>query len=245
MRQKIESEAGQPAVLNRAWSYVNATGIEVLRVARFDLEDGDKQYRPVHPTKAGWKIGDPSGLLPLYRLLEIPKSGRVYICEGEKAADAAWTIGLPATTSAHGSAAAEKTDWRPLAGMEVVILPDADEPGGRYAHDVAVILAKLDPPGRVRTLEGPGLPEGGDVVEYIEAHPDDGVEYIAGCIGTLADARPIMLASDLIGGPVLVNMADVEPCEIQWLWPGKSAVENGIGSFGIAPYMLSTVMVQI
>lgn len=65
---------------------------------------------------------------PLYRLPEIGDA-RVFVCEGEKAADRARSIGLNATASANGSKAANKTDWRPLAGRKVHILPDNDEPG--------------------------------------------------------------------------------------------------------------------
>jgi hypothetical protein len=61
---------------------------------------------------------------PLYRLPEIPSAPRVIVTEGEKAADAARCLGFVATTSAGGSGAATKTDWRPLAGKEVWILPD-------------------------------------------------------------------------------------------------------------------------
>jgi hypothetical protein len=38
-------------------------------VGRFDAADGGKTYRPVHGRSDGsWAIGDPAGLLPLYRL---------------------------------------------------------------------------------------------------------------------------------------------------------------------------------
>ena len=37
-----------------------------------------------------------------------------------------------------------KADWSPLAGRRVLIWPDADEPGAKYAGDVARILHGLD-----------------------------------------------------------------------------------------------------
>jgi hypothetical protein len=47
------------------------------------------QFRPVHPVKKGWKLGDPPGLPPLYRADELPAGDTVvWVCEGEKAADA-------------------------------------------------------------------------------------------------------------------------------------------------------------
>ena len=70
----------------------------------------------------------------------------IVVCEGEKAADAAARI-FPksiATTSSGGAQAADKTDWTPLAGRRVLIWPDNDEAGGKYAREVAAILAALE-----------------------------------------------------------------------------------------------------
>jgi hypothetical protein len=62
----------------------------------------------------------------------------VVICEGEKSADAAARL-LPAyvsVTSPNGSKSAAKADWRALAGRHVILWPDADEAGDKYAKDV-------------------------------------------------------------------------------------------------------------
>ena len=92
--------------------------------------------------------------------------------EGEKAADAARSLGFTATTSAGGSQAAGKTDWRPLAGKEVWILPDNDAPGRKYADTVAGILAKLTPTAVVKVVELPDLPDRGDFADWIDDHSD-------------------------------------------------------------------------
>ena len=63
----------------------------------------------------------------------------VVICEGEKAAEAAAAI-FPksiATTSSGGAGAAAKTDWTPLARRSVLIWPDHDAAGEKYAREVA------------------------------------------------------------------------------------------------------------
>ena len=125
------------------WTYTDPAGSDVFAVARFNTPRG-KQYRPFHKAPGGWIIGDPPAPLPLYRLPDLADHERVFVVEGEKAADAAWGIGLPATTAAHGTQGARKTDWSPLAGREVVILPDADEPGRAYAQIVAEIVEKLN-----------------------------------------------------------------------------------------------------
>lgn len=112
-------------------------------VLRFDYGDG-KTCRPAHRNAKGWHIGDPDGLLPLYRLGELPPDGTVFVVEGEKDCDAAWSLGLPSVTSAHGSKSARKTDWSPLQGRNCVILADADEAGRKYADTVASLLYTLD-----------------------------------------------------------------------------------------------------
>lgn len=235
------------AAMAGTWGYRDARGAEVMCVARFDREDGGKEFRPVHATKAGWKIGDPSGPLPLYRLNQLPADGRVWICEGEKATDAAVGLGLAATTSAHGSAAAEKTDWGPLAGRDVVILPDHDEPGAKYARAIARITVKLG--ARVKIVKLPGLPNGGDVVEYIGARDSMESEWIAQSIAVLADATPFINRSDVLGGAVLRCLADIEPESIAWLWPGRYALGKlsliggvpGVGKSWLSLYIAAAI----
>lgn len=202
------------AELTRVYEYHVCGGGLLFCVVRFDWSGG-KTFRPVHLHKNEWREGDPSGLLPLYRVDELPDTGPIYSLEGEKAVDAARVENLPAITSAHGSSAAEKSDWTPLAGREVVILPDHDEPGAKYARTVATILVKLNPPARVKIVNLPGLPEGGDIVEFLAA---GGTREQ---IESLTAAAPIIDPVELIGGPVMTCLADVEPCEVKWLWPGR------------------------
>jgi hypothetical protein len=111
---------------------------------------------------------------PLYRLPELPDAGRVFVLEGEKCADLVCRLGLTATTSSEGAQAAHKTDWSPLAGKDVVILPDRDKPGEDYAAAVLALLRRLDPPPRVRVVRLPGLLDHQDVEQWLAAQPHDG-----------------------------------------------------------------------
>ena len=83
---------------------------------------------------------------------------RVYVTEGEKAADAAQFIELTATTSPHGAKSTGKADWSSLAGKEVILLPDEDEAGRKYADEVARNLAELEPAPTVKLIELDNLP---------------------------------------------------------------------------------------
>ena len=159
-------------------------------MARFDKPDGSKEFRPASRNEHGWVLSDPAGSLPLYRLNEIPPTGPVIVTEGEKCADAAWSIGLPAVTSPHGARSAGKADWSALGGRDVIILPDNDEAGRSYAAEVARILTSLDPPAQVKVVELPDLPVSGDVVDYLDNQKNVEPERLRARILKLAEAVP-------------------------------------------------------
>jgi hypothetical protein len=165
---ELERTHGKQSAL---WTYHNAQGEPVGVVVRWDKPSG-KHIRPVARHADGWRIGAMPEPRPLYGLPDLVAANRVIVTEGEKAADAARALGFVATTSAGGSQAAGKTDWRPLAGREVWILPDNDMPGRRYSETVAAILANLTPAPVVRIIELPDLPEHGDIVDWVNAHGD-------------------------------------------------------------------------
>jgi len=190
---ELECQHGKRSAL---WTYHNADGQPVGVIVRWNLPNGDKDIRPVAKTPDGWCIGgmpEPRPLYHLPKLLARPGE-RVHVCEGEKCCDAMAGLGLLATTSPHGSQSAGKADWVRLAGRDVVILPDADEAGERYAADVAKILAKLTPPARVKVLRLPGLVPGSgeDICEWLERDGRDcrEPEVSRAEIEALADAAP-------------------------------------------------------
>ena len=151
------------------WLYRTAEGEPVGAVVRWDLPDGDKNIRPVARTDEGWIVGGMPTPRPLYRLPELVDAVRVFITEGEKAAEALCKLGLSATTSPHGSQCAHQADWSPLAGKECVILPDNDEAGAQYQEAVVAALSMLSPVPVMKVVELPAIPVGGDAVEYIAA----------------------------------------------------------------------------
>jgi hypothetical protein len=156
------------------WTYHNATGDPVGLVIRWNRPTGNKEIRPIRKTKAGWIMGGMPTPRPLYALpdlLATPAGTRVYIVEGEKAADAARAVGLVATTSPHGCKSANKADWSPVAGRDVVILPDHDKAGEVYAGDATrLCMAAGAKSVRIVRLvdEWPDLPDGGDLADLAE-----------------------------------------------------------------------------
>ncbi|MCG2659470.1 MAG: AAA family ATPase [Kiritimatiellae bacterium] len=153
--------------------------------ARYRTQD-DKTFRQFHVAASGWSPGAPDGKWPPYGVDALPPKGLIYVVEGEKCQQAAAGIGLAAVTSAGGSKAAAKSDWTAFSGREVVILPDHDTPGEAYATEVACLMGALNLPARVCIVRLPGLPDGGDIVDFLEARDAAEPTTIRAEIETLA-----------------------------------------------------------
>lgn len=186
-----------------AWEYYDAKGEVVGVVVRWDRPDG-KAFLPISRNGDGWVFEGMPAPRPLYQLPTLPGATRVYVCEGEKAADALRALGFTATTSPHGSKAAAKSDWTPLAGKDVVLFPDNDDAGTGYADDVIDLLAQVHPAPTVRRVELPDLPIAGDAVDYIAARhaagaTDDAIR--AELEALLAAAEPVELVRPVPSTP--------------------------------------------
>ncbi|KAF0245267.1 MAG: hypothetical protein FD180_1814 [Planctomycetota bacterium] len=217
------------------WIYQRADASELFAVLRFNVtktgDDGSpfstKEYRPVRRDVDGWRVGDPPAPLPLYRLPLLGKSRLVAYVEGEKCADALAALGFTVTTNAHGAKAADKSDFAPLAGRDVRILPDNDKPGEALALDVAARLSKLTPPARARIVRLPGiagLGEGADVVDWISWRRGTGSsdEGIIGELSALfaSGGEPAKTPPRTESEPVLIRADSIEAKPLAWTWKG-------------------------
>jgi RecA-family ATPase len=108
--------------------------------------------------------------LCLYRLPELlaaVAAGRtIYVAEGEKSVDLLRGLGLPATCSPGGAGKWRAHHSPSLAGADVVLLPDNDDPGRNHVASVAKALSGIA--ARVRVLTLPGLPPKGDIADWIK-----------------------------------------------------------------------------
>ena len=139
------------------YSYFKANGDLAFTVERIDKPDGSKEIRPrLLSGKSQWYPAP----RPLYRLPELieRKDAPVLIVEGEKTVGAAEMIFRDhiVITTSGGSSHHEKSNYEPLQGRNVVIWPDADEPGMKYADNVARHATKAGAES-VRIVQ---LPEG-------------------------------------------------------------------------------------
>ena len=176
----IRDDAPEPPPLkgSQRWWYRDAEGRSLFAVDRYEpRRDGErKQFIPLtlwqnDSGELVWKQKHPPAKRPLYGLDRL--AGRpdapVLIPEGEKAADIAAEL-FPdhvVITSSGGSNAALQTDCSSLAGRVVVIWPDNDGPGRKYAADVAR-LATTAGAASVRIVEVPEQwPEGWDLADAL------------------------------------------------------------------------------
>lgn len=232
----LEARLGRRAAL---WAYHDASGSPVGLVLRWDTPTG-KSIRPVSKFSDGWRCAAMPEPRPLYNLPELLKadpSTPVFVLEGEKCVDTARSFGWLATTSSGGAQAARKTDWRPLAGRTVYILPDGDAPGRRYADTVAEILLGLDPTTRIKIVHlYPAFEtDGNDLADFIEFSQEGGLSdsQIREIIEEIAHKTPaweppariatgeVAKTREVESEPDLICMANVEPAEVRWLWPGR------------------------
>jgi hypothetical protein len=181
-------------------------------VIRLDFEDKPKLPMPAFwredGRRSGWDMGRPPWRLVLYKLWSLADASRVYITEGEKTAEAAIGLGLTATTSAFGAGSPGLTDWSPLAGKEVIIFPDHDEEGRRYAKKIVSLLSEIFPAPVVRIVPIDRLwrtdceiPPGADFADWIESGvPDSWDEHLCrqAVESVIAGIEPEVLQKGLV-----------------------------------------------
>ena len=177
------------------WAYVDAAGVVCFYHDRYEPTGERKQFAPLSlwRMKSGrlvwkWKApSEPRPLLGLDRLAASPDAVAV-IVEGEKARDAAAQL-LPdavAVTWAGGAQAVDKADWSPLAGREVWLWADADEPGGKAMQKAAKRLVEAGA-GKVSAVNLDALAKAAGVSDGVPtltpgdplAEGDDAADLIA------------------------------------------------------------------
>lgn len=143
------------------YTYYNADGSIAYTKNRFDKADGKKSFSFVRPN--GEKgLGDKKPVP--YNLPEVIRAQKVYFVEGEKCADAVIQAGRVATTLNCGSGSKWLSEYQDyFMGKEVVILPDNDKPGMKYAKKIVENI----PNAKIVCL--PGLPPKGDVYDWLKA----------------------------------------------------------------------------
>lgn len=133
---------------------------------------GEKAISSYTFKQGEWVNKEPEGeAIPLYRASDIGGVGStVYVVEGEGCADAMATQLQLVAVSSHSSSRGGwmKSNWTALTGYRVVILPDNDEAGAKYAKELAEHLRSI---AESVTVAPPfNLKPKADIVDWLDAN---------------------------------------------------------------------------
>ena len=236
------------AVPDEQYEYTDADGKVLVTVCRLDARDGEPKQIWREPRG----VKKPPNGYPLYRLDSILTNHDkpLLLVEGETTAETAVCLfgdRYELTTAIGGAGKADLTDWTPVCGRDVVIWPDADEPGRMHATQVAELCLEAGAEG-VRIVETNDLPEGGwDLADRLP----DGLD-IEARLAEAAAVPPPPVATDGKESlplaerydwtkpvPILPERSDwsaAPPCREWlidgWLGRGRIALLSGRGAVG-------------
>jgi 5S rRNA maturation endonuclease (ribonuclease M5) len=142
------------------YSYTDEHGELLYQVTRHNPKD----FRQRYPDGRGGWIWKKHPHQVLYHLPEVMEAAICFIAEGERDVETLRDWGFVATTNAGGA----KAPWLPqyteaLRGREVILLPDADQPG--RARVVRIARALLGIAAHIIILELEGAK---DVTQWFE-----------------------------------------------------------------------------
>lgn len=149
----------------------------VLATYKYEDESGNflfgvdrlhpKQFRQWRREPHGNRIYNLEGVKTVpYRLPEVIEAEDIAIVEGEKDVDRLRESGVTATCNPMGAGKWREHFNRYFKDKRVAIIPDNDLPGVKHAETVARSLKGIA--ASVKVIELPGLPEKGDVSDWLE-----------------------------------------------------------------------------
>lgn len=211
----------------RRYIYADAAGNELIRVNRADDGSGGKKIWQEYLSDGVWvkkadevpaevKAAAKASVMP-YRYAEVMAAAaqgqRIYWVEGEKCADRLWELGLPATTTIGGSDSYSRYgDYSQVfAGVDLVICPDRDQSGLKYADAIAAdypdaqwLYAFPD------SAEWDSLPKSGglDIVDWVASGANKAA--IEAAVESRREKPPANKVISLHGGAPVVSIDSLE-----------------------------------
>jgi hypothetical protein len=271
-REHAPSEPGStPAgrfrkTIDHVYKYRDRTGRVVHETVRYKHPKSFSQRRPIGNGRYAWDLeGIEPVLYNLPALIAADPNEPVWIPEGEKDCDRLGTLDMLATTNPMGAG-----KWRDhysptLRGRTCLILPDNDQAGREHAQQVARSLYGIAV--RVRIVSLPGLPERGDVSDFLNAGgtveqlsriADGTPDWTPDQAGKVPGPAPsangngrhpgqngridyAALSDDELG---LTLASQVKPARVRWLWEyllarGEMALIAGEGGLGKSMFLLA------
>jgi hypothetical protein len=164
----------QEPVLEQEWHYTDEDGVTQHVKQRYKTADSKgKSYKQYRVDENGRRHASMTGanIVP-YQLPEIEfarKTGRtVFLCEGEKAADAIRSIGAYATCTHNGASNFPEDVVKYFVGLTVAVVPDNDVVGWEYARKAVKALKTVTKSIRVVDLGLEEIKE--DAYEFVHKY---------------------------------------------------------------------------
>ena len=225
------------------WTYHTPDATQGTMVVMHNPTKTTKEYTVLAQHKGEWYCDFPAPPYLLYQRYAWVNAETVYVCEGERTADAVEALGLAATTSLGGPTREKQADWTPLKGKQVVVLSDFDDKGRDYAQAVAQLCLGVGALS-ARVVMFPGVKIGEGPCEWMDnIRASLGDEAILPELQKLVDAAALVEYVPPVPEPPkgvqleFQTFAEIEPATQQWVFDkvipqGKLTVlmgESGVG----------------
>lgn len=192
------------------YDYKDEQGNLLYQVVRYEPKDF-RQRRKNDKGEWDWNLNGVKRVL--YHLNDIVnvQDETIYLVEGEKDADNLWSWGRIATTSPGGAGAWKDEYADYLAGKKVVIIPDRDEPGLKYAIKAALSLSGKASSLSVVLLSGENIK---DISNWLEYNNDISMLcQLEEPIDQLLKLKSVLFTSEEVENTTPVTSEMVEECE--------------------------------
>ena len=203
----------QEPVLEQEWHYTDEDGVVQHIKQRYKTFDAKgKTYKQYRVDENGRRHASMTGanIVP-YNLPEVDfarKTGRtVFLCEGEKAADALKSLGVVATCTHNGASNFPEDVVKHLVGLTIAIIPDNDAVGWEYARKAVAALKSVTKSIRVVDLGLEEIKE--DAYEFVHKYGGDKDRLVDLTKATQA----IQSESDVTTPARLIGVADTPVSE--------------------------------
>ncbi len=146
------------------YDYFDLGGKLRHQTVRFSPKEfAQRQPSDIDPNEYIWSL---KGIEPiLYRMIDWIDKPWVCVVAGEKDADNLLGLGIYATTNPMGEGNWRKEYNEHFAGKKVVVIPDNDETGEKYAAEVRQALFGVA--SEVRIVRPPNVQEKGDISDWL------------------------------------------------------------------------------
>lgn len=217
------------------YAYTN----EKEKVLYYNVKFAPKDFRQCDPTGTRWTVKNIKPKVP-YQLPKVVTAETVLIVEGEKDVASLAKLGLVGSCNVAGAGNWTKDLNRHFKGKDVLLLPDNDDPGRKHMDMVFNNLNGIAK--SIKRIELPGLPDGGDVTDWIGTYKnlDEAAERLSIIIDGAKPYEPAKADPARKTGFSAAELMKMELPEPRWAIP--DILPEGLNILGGKPKMGKSVL---